>query len=530
MTSIAKGASYIALLGLTAGLAWPALAADETPVRGGTLIVTLGGDPPTVNPNVSSGVPDGIIGCAVHQGLTEISAKGLPKPMLAKSWTISPDGKTYTFELNKAVFHDGKPMTSADVKYSLMEVSAKLSPQFASAGRMIEDVDTSDPYRAVVKLKNAYGPLLLQLACGMGAAILPKHVFEGTNVLQNPATTSKPIGTGAFAFQEWKRGDHIRLARNTDYWEPGKPYLDGVVAKIIAQAPARTQALQAGEVDFVSYYYFPSSDQKTAMADPKLSVTPGVTAPSLDYLFLNVLNKPLDDKRVRQALLIATDREYLLKNGWLGMGNVGVSPFTSALAWTVNPEVDYRKMYPFDTAKANALLDEAGYKRGADGNRFSLRAVYVNDEVDFTQVIQALKSMWRAVGVDVIIDAAERATALKRVYIDHDFDLHINGYTSYGDPAIGLARSFVTSSIGKPYANASSYSNPAVDDLFQKGETAPSQDARAAIYREVQALLAQEVPVYTLREKQLSDVQSVRLQWDHDEMFFISWRNAWLKK
>ena len=357
---------------------------------------------------------------------------------------------------------------------------------------------------------------------------MPAHVYRGTDVLQNPATTAQPVGTGAFKLVEWKRGDYLKLVRNPAYWRSGEPYLDAIVAKIIPQSSSRTQALLAGEVDFIPGYYFAPSDDILVAANPDLKLVQAGFAPSSDLAFLNVTRKPLDDKRVRQALMLATDREYLLKTAWFGRGHVGIMPFNSQVKWSANPDIDFTRMYPYDVARANALLDEAGHPRGADGMRFSIRLVYPSDAPDRAQVAVALKSMWRQAGVDLVIDAIERAAQVKRVFQDRDFDVTLQGYTTYGDPALGVARTFVTSSIGRPFGNPSGYSNPEVDTLFQQAENATTVQDRGAIYRKVQTILATDMPVLMLHEGVTLDAASRRVEGVWGGQGYGLWHSAWL--
>ena len=520
----------VAALALLATMvASPLSAQAQAPKRGGTVIIAISVDPGAVNPAITTSVPDQVGGCMLYEGLTKVSGDRI-LPALAKSWTVSPDGQTYTFQLQKAQWHDGKPFTSADVKFSLIDVNSKITPAFATAaGRMIEGIDTPAPDQAVIRLKQPFGPLLLSLSCTQGGAILPKHVFEGQNVLTHTATKEAPVGTGPFKLAEWKRGDHLRLNRNPDYWEPGKPYLDSVIIKTIPQPSARLQALTTGEVDYIPYYFMPGSDLPQVRANAKLTTSPTKVAPAQDMLFINVKKKPLDDKRVRQALMMATDRDYLVKNAFLGLGDVPIAPFTTKIKWTINPEVDYRKMYPFDPAKANALLDEAGLKRGADGTRFNVKINFAADESDFERTAVALKSMWKAVGVDVTVDALDRSIVEKRTFIDSDFDTHINGYTSYGDPALGLSRIWVTASIGKPYGNASGYSNPEVDDLFAQGEKAVTEADRAKIYQKIQAIEAVDLPVLTIRERMAFNAYTATIQGLDNDAYLPTWADAWIK-
>jgi peptide/nickel transport system substrate-binding protein len=523
-----RASALIAIFLATAGFGFLAFA-DAPSRRGGTVIFALGGDPSVLNPVLSTAIPDSLLGCILYQGLTRVSTTEGISPMLAKSWTISPDGKTYSFELVKANWQDGTPFTSADVKYSLIEASAKYNPVFAAAGRAIDTIETPAPDRVVIDLKQPFGPLLASLSCSLGGAILPAHVYDGTDVTKNPANNANPVGIGPFKLTEWKRGDYLRLTRNPDYWEPGKPYLDEVIGKIISQPATRAQALMAGDVDYVTDYYLAPNDYAQVKASSNLDLQPANGPPTIDLMFLNLAHKPLDDKRARQALLMGTDREFLAKNAYLG-GDVGTMPFTNRLPWAADPSIDYRKMYPFDVARANALLDEIGLKRGPDGMRFKFVLVYAADDVAPPLVAVALKSMWQAIGVDVVNSPTDRTSLNKRTFIDHDFDGMLIGYTSYGDPALGLARIFLTSSIGKLFGNAGGYSNPKVDELFEKGEQATGNEARGVFYRQVQAILADDLPVFTLHEKVVYDGRSKKVKGPRsDNYFYNSWRDNWLE-
>jgi len=515
---------------LASGLSWssPAAAQAETPKRGGTAIFVLSQDPTSVNPATSSNTADRQVGSMIYQGLIQVSLDYQIKPLLAKSWTISPDGLTYTLNLNKAQWHDGKPFTSADVKYSLIEVNTKFSSVFAAAGRAIDSIETPAPDQVVIKLKRSFGPFILSLGTIQGGAIMPAHIFQGTDPLKNPATLATPVGTGPFKLSEWKRSDNIRLVKNKDYFEPDRPYLDEVVGKIIPQASARIQALKAGEVDLVSL--FPPNDQAQVKAAANLKVEKSDVAPGMTFIFLNNSKKPFDDRKVRQALFMAIDRDYLMKNAFFDVGSVGVNPFTTDITWLANKDIDYRKLYPYDTAKANALLDEAGVKRGADGKRFAAKInIFSNSYPEFQQVALALKSMWGAVGVDVTVEAMEDATLMKKAYVDRDFDVTMNSYTSYSDPALGIARAFVTSGIGKTFANPSGYSNPEVDKLFEDGESGTTYEQRGPAYRKVQEIIAQDVPSLTIRQYLNIDAATKRLRglWGNVQGNG-DWTNAWL--
>ncbi len=503
--------------------------AQTTPQRGGTAVYVLNQEPPTVNPDTSNGVPDKQVGCTIYQGLLQVTTDFEIKPLLAKSWTVSPDGLTYSFDLVKANWQDGKPLSSEDVKYSLAEVSIKYSPVFVATGKGIESIETPAPDKVTIKLKQPSGPFLVSLTCQQGGAILPAHLLRGTDPRTNPISSTAPVGTGAFKLSEWKHGDYLKLDRNPNYFEPGKPYLDTVIAKIITQSAARLQALKAGEVDVVQSIQV--SDMAAVRADPKLKLELSDFVPGTTFAFFNVARKPLDDKRVRQALMMATDRDYIFKNAYFEVGGVATAPWTKQIKWTVNPNIDYRKMYPYDAARANALLDEAGVKRGADGKRFTTHVIiYTADYPEFQQVAVALKSMWQQVGVEVVIDAMERASLVKKVFDDRDFDISFQVYNSYADPALGVARIFVTATAGKQFGNASHYSNPKVDQLFEQAEAGSNLADRAKAYQEAQAILADDLPVLSLRETANLDAATAHLKGLWGIQGTGTWANAWLAK
>ncbi len=510
MTKVAIGLSVLASLAFAASMS-SAHAQTLTPQRGGTLVMVLSQDPPTINPNVTNGVPDKLMSCMIYQGMVDIGGGYKAKPRLAKTWSISPDGLTYSFDLIEANWQDGKPFTSEDVKYTLQEVSAKYSSVFAAGGRAMESIETPAKDKVIIKLKQPFGPFMLSMACEQGGAILPSHLYRGTDPVRNATTLTDPVGTGPFKLAEWKRGNYLKLVRNPTYYEKDRPYLDEIIAKVITQPAARMQALQAGEVDLVST--FPASSIDLVKSDPKLKIEPGEYPPASNFLMYNIKNKPYDDKRVRHALLMATDRDFLIKNVFFNHGEQGLRPFNSWVTWPLNTDVDYRKTYPFDVAKANALLDAAGLKRGSDGKRFTVKMVVFQTEyIELTQAAVALKSMWSNVGVDVNIEALESAALTKRVFVDRDFDITMVGYTTFSDPALGISRAYVTSSIGQLYGNPTNYSNPKVDELFDLGEKATTQDERARFYREAQTILADDLPAFIIRDYSQIDAASKKLQ------------------
>ena len=527
-----RRSALVSALALCAVAALPLrAAAEETPRPGGTAIAVLGADPAVLNPDVSVGVPDIFTGCALYDALVRFGEGFKIVPGLAKSWEIAPDGLTYTFHLEAANFSDGKPITSDDVKFTLLEVSAKYGAKFSTPGKAIKDIETPDPATAVIHLSRPFGPFLFSLACEQNAAILPAHVFRGTDVLKNPATTTTPVVSGPFTMGEWVRGDHLTLVKNPGYWRKDRPYLDRLIVKIMPDSSARILALQAGEIDFIDEYYFPLSSYKLFATDPRFEVR-DVSYPSDDLMILNTRNAPLDKREVRQALLIALDRDYIHKNVFYDTGGVARGPIDTRIPWAYNPAIDYEKMYAYDPARAAKLLDEAGLKPGADGVRFQLRLSFDTGRPEYTSWAQAIQKYWQAIGVKAVLEGAERPVVLKRVYADYDFDVTLQNYTTSGDPALGISRIYTTESINKAatFNNASGYSNPEVDDLFAKGRDAASEAERANAYFKVQEILARDLPTLTIHQQAEIDAASAKLRGLWHGANYMWWDDAWLQQ
>lgn len=506
-----------------------AFAQESAPKDGGTAVFAIPGDPSTLLRNLSSLPVDGAVGCIMSQALMESDREGNPVPLLAKSVDVSPDAKTYRFTLQDATWHDGKPLTSEDVRFTLKEVSGKNNAIFRRALAVIESIETPSDKEVVITLKQPYGPLLSSLTCIQGTGILPAHVFAGTDVASNPAA-QQPIGTGPFMFKEWVRGSHLTMVRNPNYWEPGKPHLDELIAQIIPTSAGRAQALLSGSIDRIPWMAMEISNYPLIESNPNTELMPTFLPPGMNWIFFNLEREPLSDKRVRQALLMATDRDYIRQAAFSNIGDVGTMPFPASLAWAADESIDYRTMYPFDVERANALLDEAGIARGADGTRFSINFVYRNNFGGGAETAAALRSMWQKVGVELNILSLEAAPSTQRVYMDADFDLFFTGYSSQGHPALGIARAFNTASIGLPNGNAARYSNPTVDALFEEAERAPTQEQSGEIYRQIQRILAEDLPVLSITEQKHFDAQSTSLKGLENEYNHAHWRNAWLDR
>jgi len=510
----------------------PALLQDRASAqarRGGTVVVAIDTDPPTINPTITTGATDQVVGSAIYSSLVWIDTKYEPHPYLAESYTVAPNGLVYTFRLRRSVkWHDGHPLTADDVKFTIQEVLAKYHPiSKAVLTNFVSAVETPDPFTVVVRLSKPYGPFLNMMTNFTGT-ILPKHIYEGSDIVNHPANL-RPVGTGPFRFKEWNRGDRLILERNAQYFVPNQPYLDRVVFKIIPDVNARTVALRAGEVDYI-WDYFWSKDQYPKLSkDPNLQFNKNADYPNLDLLIFNVRKKPLSEPDVRKAIAHAFDRRLLLERVWYGLGQPGHSPIPSAFGWAYNKDVDYQKMYAYNPATASSLLDRAGFPKGANGVRFSVRLIFDSRRPDWTSAADLIKEQLGNVGINVQLEGSERAVVIDRVFIKSDFDMTLQTYATQGDPAIGIERAYICSAVRPaPFVNASGYCNPGLDSLFAEAAGMSTHQQRAVPYGKLQTMLAAEIPTLVIREAPSVDVarKDVKGLWQ-DVQGWSFWGPIW---
>lgn len=463
---------------------------------GGTLVIGASNDPGQFNPGITSTGPTHLVTGNIFNGLLMLDEAFNPQPDLAESWFATPDGTTYTFNLAHGVtWHDGQPFTSADVKFTFEEVLVKLHPRTRALQAVLAGVDTPDDYTVVMRFNQPYGPLLQRLDV-IEAPILPRHIYQGTDLQSNPAN-NQPIGTGPFKFAEYAKGDRVRLVRNDTYFKPGLPYLDELVFRIIPQATTAALAFEQGEVDYL--ISVPGPDMA------RLQRMPGVTITSTsagsggsnceEMLVYNLRKAPLSTLEVRQALAYAIDRQQILDEVRFGQGRVAISPISSALGWAHNPNVP---RYPLDTAQANALLDQAGYPMTASSMRFS---VMFPHPTTFARQAEVIRANLAAVGVDLVLQPLEFNAANEAVFVRQDFDVGFWSFCNGPDPEIGVSRAFLTSQIQPiPFVNGAAYSNPRIDTLFAQAASTVDRGQRAALYAEIQDILVREAPYWWLTE------------------------------
>ncbi len=469
-----------------------AASADE-PTRGGTLKTVLGSNLRTLNSAVQSGIVTGFPGAQLFASPLRYDENWTPQPYLAKSWSVSEDGLHVTLNLvENATFHDGHPITSSDIAFSLKVIKA--AHPFKSMFAPVESVDTPDKHTAVLNLSQPHPGIMLAMS-GQLMSIIPEHIYgDGQDFKTHPRNIEDVVGSGPFKLTEYKNGEHVILERYDGFFMEGRPYLDKIVMRIIKDSSARAIAYENGELDLGAFESEPLIINRLKKVD-HLTVTPdgyGAIGP-VTWLALNTTKGPLADKRVRQAIAYAIDKNFIqqaIMMGTAANSSTGIHPDSPFHEADVN-------QYALDLDKAAALLDEAGHPAGSDGVRFGLT-------IDFgwpsgKPHVEYIKAALKKVGIDVTVRAsADFPTWAKRMGT-MDFDMSWDAVFNWGDPVIGVHRTYVTSNIAKGvWSNTQGYSNARVDELLAMAGEESDPAKRAALYSEFQKIVNDELPVYTM--------------------------------
>ena len=485
--------------------------------RGGTLSVAIDSDPGTLNPAISTSGGTHTASELVFNGLVELTPELDPVPELAESWEVLEKGALYRFDLRDGVtWHDGKPFTSADVKFTFEQMLLKLhSRTKASVGAALSSIDTPDADTVEFRFTQPYAPLLLQLDV-TEAPILPKHLYEGTDVQKNPAN-NKPIGTGPFTLTSYTPDSELRFAANRKYFKPDLPRLDEVVMRIIPDKGNQVVALEAGEVDWLFGAPGPDLPGLQDSGDFDFLTTP--LNPGGSNCIMTVtfnLEKPMfQDVRLRTALGKALDRQQFVDRVIFGQGRVAAAPISSGIPFA--HAADLKGMPTFDRAEAERLLDTAGWKRSGGGTRTAQGVDGVDDGTPlqfgfthfptFKAYAELLRAQLKEVGAEVTLTPLEPPVFADTVFKARQFDTNIISYCNGADPEIGVKRMYTTANIGPvPFSNAAAYRNPAVDALFDRARTTVDEKARTPIYRELQEILVKDLPYLWIVETESTRV------------------------
>jgi len=466
--------------------------AAEQPKWGGTLVVGVYTDPKFLNSNYD------FDGQAYYQNANILSKlvsydykTGTIHADLATKWEAAPDGLSYTFTLREGVkWHDGKPFTSADVKWTYDDlIKEDIKAQAFRIITSLKSVEAPDAKTVIFRLKETDALFLVGLAGYYGANVLPKHLYEGTEVRKNPYNL-KPVGTGPFKVVELVTGSHLTLEANPDYYGLG-PFLDRLIFKVVPNLATMISTLETGEVGY-SAPSPPFGDVARLRTLPGMKVDQAESQ-IVQWTAFNLDLPKFKDIRVRQAITHAIDKQAISTQVYAGL----VTPSTATYIST-NPKFynANAKQPEYDVAKAEKLLDEAGFPRGADGIRFKTRyAAFISSLAGGPEMGQVIKQQLSKVGIDVNLEVQEFALFNEKIINKRDFEMTASGGPHGPDPS--EFANFVGTGGTR---NVMKYSNPRVDELFKMGRKTLVEEERRKIYFEIQEIIAKDLPRMNLIE------------------------------
>ena len=514
---------------------------SEPAVEGGQIIWGNVSDISTTNPMLGADDPTNPFLSLVFESLlTSSPIDGQPVPGLAESWERAEDGVTYTFRLHPdATFHDGTPVTAEDVIFSL---EAQLNPDTGSqytstVDAAVESYRLIDDHTIEIVSEGPRANFLFDLI----VPVLPKHVWEGVPASEwasDPGSTgqdpSRVIGSGPFRFIEWVQGDHVTLERNPDYWDTvaGRvPTVDQFIMQVFPDETTLVQALRTGQIDWI--------DDAPPAEVEGLQATEGVRVtifPTFDFGFYFMNMDPektplFQDKPVREALFRALDRQAIIDNILLGLGEVAVG--TQSLLSAAYAPDRIQNAYEFDLDAARALLDEAGWSdvdgdgiREKDGTPLRFEMTYTEGVNTYEQLVPYMQQQWREIGVDMQPNPVPFPTLLDLVITTHDFDMALLGFNWVADP--DQKAMFACDQYESGF-NAGRYCNPAFDELSYAADKELDPERRVEMLIEASQIVWDDLPIGILNFGMDAAVNTTRMQNFHpNDYTYQVWSMPWV--
>lgn len=457
-----------------------------TPTYGGTIVVGITQDLDSLDPHIAVAAGTDEVLFNVFEGLVKPDKNGNFVEAVAEHYEISEDAKTYTFTLREGVkFHNGKTVTAEDVVYSLKRCAGLLDVQdpnvvVESALSIVTDIVAADAKTVVLTLSKANTELLPYLTC----SIIPCD-YSGQ--------ATAPVGTGPFRFEAYTPLESFVITRFEEYYGT-RPYLDRVTFRIYANTDAAFLELMAGKIDIFPYL---TQEQASQLKDT-YSIEVG-SMNLVQALFLNNKRAPFDDARVRQALCYGINRQEILDMLSGGRGTIIGSNMVPGLSTYYEEEL--ASFYTYDTAKAKALLAEAGYESG-----LSITITVPSNYQYHMDTAQIIVEQLRKIGVTAKIEPMEWAGWLSRVYRERDYQATI----------VGLDSNLAPSDILKRYQsdaknNFPNYENQSFDEAFSKAMSSIDQRDKISYYREAQTILTKDAAAVYLQDPALLTAVRKRL-------------------
>ncbi|MBE0475951.1 MAG: peptide ABC transporter substrate-binding protein [Coriobacteriia bacterium] len=474
------------------------------PKVGGTLVIGYEQEPEILNPFIEGGdmMATKDVVANVLWGLVRVRPDFTYEPLLVEevptleNGLVTEDPFTVTYKIREeAVWSDGTPVTGEDVEFTWQTTMDEKNKILSRTG--YEDIERIDADGKTAKLtfKKPYAAYKDLFA--VSQTLLPKHALEGKD-FNEVINAEIPVASGPFVFKEWAKGDSITLERNEAFWSEHTSYLDAVTFKFIPDTNTEVAQFKTGEVDAIN----PAPDvslieQLEAVEGADVQADPGTI---WEHLGFNL--EKVSDARVRQAVAYAVDRDAISNQVMKGQ----VSPLQSIFV----PEqasvyVSAWEKYAFDTTKAEQLLGEAGYAKGADGyyakggNRLTIEIKSTAGNAGREKVQQIMQSQLKDVGIELRIDNEEPSTFLGSTVVDGTYELGLWAWLASPDP--GSTFLYASDAVPPGGQNYYRYRNDQVTEWLKASDAEVDEAARAELLKKVQTQIAEDVPLIPLYQR-----------------------------
>ena len=484
-------------------------AGAASPATGDSLVEGTIGEASTLIPILASDSSSHAVAGQVYNGLVKYDKNLNITGDLAESFDISPDGLTITFHLRRGVkWHDGAPFTARDVLYTYkVTVDPKTPTAYAEDFKQVKHISAPDNHTVKVVYGEPFAPALASWSMN----ILPAHLLEGQDITKSPLARH-PVGTGPYRFKEWVAGQKIVLQYNPDYFE-GRPYIDRYIYRIIPDTSTMYMELKAGAIDLMGLT--PVQYARQTANRSFTSLFNKYRYPSSGYLYMGYnLRHPLfGDKRIRQAMTAAINKDELIQGVLFGMGQKAVGPIVPG-RWAYNPNV---KDIAYDPKRAAELLAQAGWKKKnsdgilvKDGKPFKFTILTNQGNQQRLMTAQIVQQRLRQVGIDVKIRIVEWAAFLKEFVNKGNFEVVLLAWSITQDP--DMYDVWHSSKTNPSELNFVGYKNPEVDRLLVEGRSTFDIEKRKRAYFRIQEILAEEQPYTFLYVPDALPVVSARIR------------------
>jgi peptide/nickel transport system substrate-binding protein len=487
----------------------PVVRGPGKPATGDALVVGSIGEPSTLLPLLASDSASHDVAGHIYNGLVRYDKNLKLEGDLARSWDVSPDGLTITFHLRKGVkWHDGEEFTSRDALFTYrVTIDPKTPTAYADAFKQVKSAVAPDRYTFRVSYAKPFAPALES----WGMEILPAHLLEGKDITKSELARH-PVGTGPFIFKEWVASQKLVLTANPAYYE-GRSYLDRYIYRIIPDSSTMYMELKSGSLDMMGLSPVQFQRQTDTKEFRSRFNKYRYPASAFTYLGYNLRHPLFSDRRVRQALTMAINKDEIVHGVLLGMGQVAHGPYKPG-TWAYNPSIHD---FDYNPEHARALLAEAGWREVdgdgilmKDGKPFRFTILTNQGNAERLKTAQIIQWRLKKIGIDVRIRVIEWASFLSQFIDKGNFEAVLLGWTIGPDP--DLFDIWHSSKTGPKELNFVGYKNTEVDRLLVEGRGTFDQEERKRCYYRLQDILAEDQPYTFLYVPDALPVVSARFR------------------